>query len=60
LARQFVTHHVISAQLFAAVRKVHSITSSASEISVGGNCEAERLGGFLVDDQLELGLLRAH
>ena len=34
---------------------LYSITSSASASKVGGNREAERLGGLEVDDELELG-----
>ena len=35
----------------------YSITSSARASSVGGTVEAERLGGFEIDDQLEFGRL---
>ena len=39
----------------AATKRFYSITSSASASSVGGNVEAERLGGLEVDDELEFG-----
>jgi hypothetical protein len=49
-----MTHNVTSPPSIDAVRKVHSITSSARASRCGGDVEAERLGSLEVDDKFEL------
>ena len=40
-----------------STQHLYSITSSARSEERLGNCQAERLGGLEIDDQLELGRL---
>jgi hypothetical protein len=52
-----LTHRDTSALSIAALRKVHSITSSAATSSVCGTRGAEGLAGFEIDEQFNFGRL---
>jgi len=53
-----MTHHVTSPPSIAALRKDHSITSSAMENSPDGTSVPSARAGLKVDGELELGRLQ--